>query len=164
MAIAQTGTGKTAAFGLPLLEKIAAARVPRPPKTVQALILAPTRELALQIHASLKAFARHLKLRHGIVIGGVKMSPQTRQLAQGVACARRDAGRLMDHLGEGNVKLDRVSILVLDEADRMLDMGFIHDVRKIVEPAAAKSRQSLLFSATMPPEIAEARRQILRRA
>ena len=94
MAMAQTGTGKTAAFGLPLLEKIAAAGVPCPPKTVQALILVPTRELALQVHASLKAFARHLKLRHGIVIGGVKMSPQTRQLAQGVHVLVATAGRL----------------------------------------------------------------------
>ena len=94
MAMAQTGTGKTAAFGLPLLEKVAAARFPCPPKSVQALILVPTRELALQVHASLTAFGRNLKLRHGIVIGGVKMSPQTRQLAQGVHVLVATAGRL----------------------------------------------------------------------
>ncbi len=163
MAVAQTGTGKTAAFGLPLLERIAAARVPCPPKTVQALILVPTRELALQVHTSLMAFARHLKLRHGIVIGGVKMSPQTRQLAQGVHVLVATAGRLMDHLGEGNVKLDRVSMLVLDEADRMLDMGFINDVRKIAS-LCPKSRQSAMFSATMPPEIAKLAGQILNKA
>ncbi len=163
MAMAQTGTGKTAAFGLPLLEKVAAARFPCPPKSVQALILVPTRELALQVHASLTAFARNLKLRHGIVIGGVKMSPQTRQLAQGVHVLVATAGRLMDHLGEGNVKLDRVSMLVLDEADRMLDMGFINDVRKVAS-LCPKSRQSAMFSATMPPEIAKLAGQILNKA
>jgi ATP-dependent RNA helicase RhlE len=163
MAIAQTGTGKTAAFGLPLLEKIAAAHLPCPPKTVQTLILVPTRELALQVHASLQTFGRHLKLRQGIVIGGVKMSPQTRMLAQGVHVLIATAGRLMDHLGEGNVKLDRVSMLVLDEADRMLDMGFINDVRKVAA-LCPKSRQSAMFSATMPPEIAKLAAQILNQA
>ncbi len=163
MAMAQTGTGKTAAFGLPLLEKIAATRLPAPPKTVQALILVPTRELAVQVHESLLAFGRHLKLRHGIVIGGVKMSPQTRQLAHGVHVLVATAGRLMDHLREGNVKLDRVSMLVLDEADRMLDMGFINDVRKVAS-LCPKSRQSVMFSATMPPEIAKLGSQILNNA
>ncbi|MGO9547359.1 MAG: DEAD/DEAH box helicase [Rhodomicrobium sp.] len=163
MAIAQTGTGKTAAFGLPLLERIAASGAPVPPKTVQALILVPTRELALQVNASLAGFARHLKLRHAIVIGGVKMSPQTRQLAHGVHVLVATAGRLMDHLREGNVKLDRVSMLVLDEADRMLDMGFINDVRKIAS-LLPKTRQSAMFSATMPPEIAKLANQILHNA
>ncbi len=163
MAIAQTGTGKTAAFGLPLLEKLAAANAPLAPKTVQALVLVPTRELALQVHASLSGFARHLKLRQGIVIGGVKMHPQTRQLAQGLHVLVATAGRLMDHLGEGNVKLDRVSMLVLDEADRMLDMGFINDVRKIAS-LLPKSRQSAMFSATMPAEIAKLAGQILHKA
>ncbi len=163
MAIAQTGTGKTAAFGLPLLERLAAAGVPPAPKTVQALILVPTRELALQVHTSIAVFARHLKLRHGIVIGGVKMHPQTRQLAQGTHVLVATAGRLMDHLREGNVKLDRVSMLVLDEADRMLDMGFINDVRKIAS-LLPKSRQSAMFSATMPQEIAKLAGQILNNA
>ncbi len=163
MAIAQTGTGKTAAFGLPLLEKLAGAGVPLAPRTVQAVILVPTRELALQVHTSLSAFARHLKLKQGIVIGGVKMHPQTRQLAQGLHVLVATAGRLMDHLGEGNVKLDRVSMLVLDEADRMLDMGFINDVRKIAS-LLPKSRQSAMFSATMPPEIAKLAGQILHNA
>ncbi len=163
MAVAQTGTGKTAAFGLPLLEKIAVAGAPLAPKTVQALILVPTRELALQVHTSLAAFARHLRLRHGIVIGGVKMYPQTRQLAQGVHVLVATAGRLLDHISEGNLKLDRVSTLVLDEADRMLDMGFINDVRKIAS-LLPRSRQSAMFSATMPPEIAKLAGQILDRA
>lgn len=160
MAIAQTGTGKTAAFGLPLLEKIAAAGAPLAPKTVQALILVPTRELALQVHASLTAFARYLKLRQAIVIGGVKMQPQTRQLAQGLHVLVATPGRLLDHLGEGNLKLDRVSMLVLDEADRMLDMGFINEVRKIAS-LLPKERQSAMFSATMPPAIAKLAGQIL---
>ena len=108
-------------------------------------------------------FARHLKLRHGIVIGGVKMHPQTRQLAHGVHVLVATAGRLHDHLREGNVKLDQVSMLVLDEADRMLDMGFINEVRKIAA-LAPKSRQSAMFSATMPPEIAKLGYQILNNA
>ena len=163
MAIAQTGTGKTAAFGLPLVEKLAAAHLPCPPKTVQALILVPTRELAVQVHASLSTFARHLKLRLGIVIGGLKMSPQTRQLAQGVHVLVATPGRLMDHIGEGNLSLGRVSMLVLDEADRMLDMGFINEVRKIAA-LCPKQRQSAMFSATMPPVIAKLAGQILHEA
>ncbi len=163
MAIAQTGTGKTAAFGLPLLQKIAAARAPCPPKTVQALILVPTRELALQVHTSLAAFARHLKFRLGIVIGGVKMSPQTRQLAHGLHVLVATPGRLMDHIGEGNLELSQVSMLVLDEADRMLDMGFINEVRKVAG-LCPEARQSAMFSATMPPAIAKFAGQILREA
>ncbi len=163
MAIAQTGTGKTAAYGLPLLEKIFSRNAPLAPRSVQALILAPTRELAVQVHESLKAHAKHLKLRHGIVIGGVKMSPQTRQLSQGVHVLVATAGRLFDHIGEGNVKLDHVSVLVLDEADRMLDMGFIKEVRKIAS-LCPKSRQSAMFSATMAPEIAKLGHQILNNA
>ena len=163
MAIAQTGTGKTAAFGLPLVERIAAARLPCPPKTAQALVLVPTRELAVQVHASLATFARHLKLRLGIVIGGLKMSPQTRQLAQGVHVLVATPGRLMDHIGEGNLNLGRVSMLVLDEADRMLDMGFINEVRKIAA-LCPKQRQSAMFSATMPPPIAKLAGSILQQA
>ncbi len=163
MAVAQTGTGKTAAFGLPLLERIAAARTPCPPKTAQALILAPTRELAVQIHASLSVFARHLKLRLGIVIGGVKMSPQMRQLSHGVHVLVATPGRLIDHIGERNLDLSRTTMLVLDEADRMLDMGFIHDVKRIAN-LCPKTRQSAMFSATMPTDIAKLAGQILKDA
>jgi ATP-dependent RNA helicase RhlE len=163
MAIAQTGTGKTAAFGLPLLEKLVAQNAPLAPKTVQALVLVPTRELAVQVHESLVTYARHLKLRQGIVIGGVRMQPQTRQLAHGVHVLVATIGRLLDHLGEGNVKLDQVSTLILDEADRMLDMGFINEVRRIAA-LLPKSRQSAMFSATMAPEIAKLGNQILNRA
>ncbi len=163
MAMAQTGTGKTAAFGLPLLEKLASNKAPLAAKTVQALILVPTRELAVQVHDNLAAYAKHLKLRLGIVIGGVGMAPQTRKLAQGVHVLVATVGRLLDHLGEGHVKLDQVSTLILDEADRMLDMGFINDVRKIAA-LLPKSRQSAMFSATMPPEIAKLGQQILNKA
>jgi ATP-dependent RNA helicase RhlE len=163
MAVAQTGTGKTAAFGLPLLERIAAARIPAPPKTTQALILAPTRELAVQIHQSLSVFAQHLKLRLGIVIGGVKMSPQMRQLSHGLHVLVATPGRLIDHIGERNVDLSRTTMLVLDEADRMLDMGFIHDVKRIAN-LCPKTRQSAMFSATMPADIAKLAGQILKDA
>jgi ATP-dependent RNA helicase RhlE len=163
MANAQTGTGKTAAFGLPLLQNLTLRNAPPAPKSAQALILVPTRELALQVHASLTGFARYLKLRQAIVIGGVRMQPQTRQLAQGVHVLIATVGRLMDHLGEGNLKLDQVSMLVLDEADRMLDMGFISEVRKIAS-LLPKARQSAMFSATMPPEIAKLGNQILHNA
>jgi ATP-dependent RNA helicase RhlE len=163
MAIAQTGTGKTAAFGLPLLEKLASSNASLAAKRAQALILVPTRELAVQVHGNLATYAKHLKLRLGIVIGGVGMHPQTRKLAQGVHVLVATVGRLLDHLGEGNVKLDQVSMLVLDEADRMLDMGFINDVRRIAA-LLPKSRQSAMFSATMPPEIAKLGQQILKKA
>jgi ATP-dependent RNA helicase RhlE len=163
MAIAQTGTGKTAAFGLPLLEMLAAQPSPLVPKSVRALVLVPTRELAVQVHESLSAYSSYLKLRHGIVIGGVGMQPQTRQLAQGVHVLVATVGRLLDHLREGNVKLDRVSMFILDEADRMLDMGFINEVRKIAA-LVPRSRQSAMFSATMAPEIAKLGNQILNEA
>jgi ATP-dependent RNA helicase RhlE len=163
MAIAQTGTGKTAAFGLPLLEKLASSEAPLAAKTARALVLVPTRELAVQVHSHLATYAKHLKLRQGIVIGGIGMQPQTRKLAQGVHVLVATVGRLLDHLGEGNVKLDQVSMFVLDEADRMLDMGFINDVRRIAA-LLPKSRQSAMFSATMPPEIAKLGQQILNKA
>jgi ATP-dependent RNA helicase RhlE len=163
MAVAQTGTGKTAAFGLPLLEKLVRRNAAPAPKSVQALVLVPTRELAIQVHENLTAFARLLGLRQGLVIGGVGMQPQTRQLAQGLHVLVATVGRLLDHLGEGNVKLDHVSMLVLDEADRMLDMGFINEVRKIAS-LLPNSRQSAMFSATMAPEIAKLGRQILNQA
>jgi ATP-dependent RNA helicase RhlE len=163
IAIAQTGTGKTAAFGLPLLEKLARHQAALAPKTVQALVLVPTRELAVQVHENLTAFARHLSLRQGLVIGGVGMQPQTRQLARGLHVLVATVGRLLDHLNDGNLKLDHVSMLVLDEADRMLDMGFIKEVRTIAS-LLPKSRQSAMFSATMPPEVAKLGCRILNKA
>jgi len=159
--IAQTGTGKTAAFALPILEKLAAARQRPAPKTTHALILAPTRELAIQIDDSFKTYGRHLPLRSTVIVGGVGMQPQIRALGAGVDVLVATPGRLLDHLGSGHVRLDRVSFLVLDEADRMFDMGFIRDVRKIVA-RLPEQRQSSLFSATMAPEIAKLAAQILR--
>jgi ATP-dependent RNA helicase RhlE len=163
MAVAQTGTGKTAAYGLPLLEKLHSRQAPLAPKSVQALVLVPTRELAVQVHESLQGYGRHLKLRHAVIMGGVKLQPQISQLAKGVHVLVATTGRLLDHLGEGHVRLDHVSMLVLDEADRMLDMGFINDVRKIAK-LLPKSRQSAMFSATMAPEIAKLANQILHKA
>ena len=148
---------------MPLLEKLASSNAPLAAKTARALILVPTRELAVQVHSNLETYAKHLKLRQAIVIGGVGMQPQTRKLAQGVHVLVATVGRLLDHLGEGNVKLDQVSTLILDEADRMLDMGFINEVRKIAA-LTPKSRQSAMFSATMPPEIAKLGQQILNNA
>ena len=160
MAVAQTGTGKTAAFGLPLLEQLHSRKAPLTPKSVQALVLVPTRELAVQVHESLMSYGRNLKLKHAVVMGGVKLLPQIRQLQQGVHVLVATTGRLLDHLGEGHVRLDQVSTLVLDEADRMLDMGFINDVRKIAK-LLPKSRQSAMFSATMAPEIVKLATQLL---
>lgn len=159
--IAQTGTGKTAAFALPILEKLAAMAQRPSPKAPRALILAPTRELALQIGESFQAYGRHLPLRTAVVVGGVGMQQQIRALASGIDVLVATPGRLLDHMSGGSVRLDRVTHLVLDEADRMFDMGFIHDVRKITS-ALPQARQSSLFSATMAPEIAKLAAQVLR--
>jgi ATP-dependent RNA helicase RhlE len=130
------------------------------PKAVRALILAPTRELAVQISESFKTYGRNLKLRHAVVLGGVSQGPQVRTLSRGVDILIATPGRLMDLLNQRHVRLDKVSHLVLDEADRMLDMGFIRDVRKIVAAVPAR-RQSLLFSATMPAEVAKLAAELL---
>jgi ATP-dependent RNA helicase RhlE len=152
LGIAQTGTGKTAAFGLPLLQHLAALEGRPGPKGVRALILAPTRELAIQIGQSLDGFGRNLRLRRAVVFGGVGLEPQVRALAGGVDILVATPGRLADLLKRGALRLDGVRHLVLDEADRMLDMGFVKEVMRIVE-RLPKERQSLLFSATMPEAI-----------
>ncbi len=150
LGLAQTGTGKTAAFGLPILHRLLLGQKGRPaPRTARALILAPTRELAVQIEQSLKGYARHMYLSTALVLGGLSRSQQIRALARGVDILVATPGRLTDLMAEGRVKLHQTHFLVLDEADRMLDMGFIRDVRRIVQ-ALPKARQSLLFSATMP--------------
>ena len=161
LGLAQTGTGKTAAFGLPLLQRLASDATPVLPKGVRALILAPTRELALQIHDSLKTYGRHLKLRHAVILGGVSESKQISAVRGGVDVLVATPGRLLDLLKQKHVRLDTVSLLVIDEADRMFDMGFIRDVRRIVGYVSRK-RQSLLFSATMPGEVAHLVAEILR--
>jgi ATP-dependent RNA helicase RhlE len=154
LGIAQTGTGKTAAFGLPILQRLFEDRTPAAPKSARALILTPTRELAIQIGDSLRTYGRHLHLKQALVFGGVGQKPQVDALARGVDILVATPGRLLDLMRQGHVSLDRVQIFVLDEADRMLDMGFIHDVRRIAR-AIRGTHQSLLFSATMPVDIAD---------
>ena len=160
LGVAQTGTGKTAAFGLPILQQLAKARAPAGARSVRALVLAPTRELAIQIGEEIRAYGRHLNLRQAVVFGGVGQQPQVRALARGVDVLIATPGRLLDLLGQGHLRLDRVTHFVLDEADRMLDMGFIHDVRRVVS-ALPKRRQTAFFSATMPHEVARLAGDIL---
>jgi ATP-dependent RNA helicase RhlE len=160
LGLAQTGTGKTAAFALPILHRLAEQKEHVGPKAVRALILAPTRELAVQISDSFKTYGRNLRMRQAVVLGGVSQGPQVRALSRGVDILIATPGRLMDLLNQRHLRLDKVSHLVLDEADRMLDMGFIRDVRKIVAAVPAR-RQSLLFSATMPNEVAKLAAELL---
>jgi ATP-dependent RNA helicase RhlE len=149
IGIAQTGTGKTAAFALPILQRLAAHPAPATPKRPRALILAPTRELAAQIAQSFGAYGKFLKLTHAAVFGGVSLSPQIRALQRGVDILIATPGRLQDLERSKHVVLDKVEIFVLDEADRMLDLGFVHEIKRIITKLPPK-RQSLLFSATMP--------------
>lgn len=151
MGCAQTGTGKTAAFGLPMLDRLAAAE-PKKPGAVRALILTPTRELALQIGESFAAYGKYLPLRSTVIFGGVGQAPQVQALRSGVEILVACPGRLNDLIGQGHVDLSGVEIFVLDEADRMLDMGFVHDVKKVIAKLPPR-RQNLMFSATMPAEI-----------
>ena len=160
LGIAQTGTGKTAAFALPILHQLATARRKRVPRSPHALILAPTRELAIQIGDEFRAYGKDLRLRQTVIFGGVGQKPQVDALARGVDILIATPGRLLDLMGQGRVGLEAVAFVVLDEADRMLDMGFVRDVRKIVQ-ALPESRQSLLFSATMPGEIGRLSSEIL---
>jgi ATP-dependent RNA helicase RhlE len=154
LGIAQTGTGKTAAFALPILQHLAAEKpTAAGHKTARALVLTPTRELALQIVDSFRAYGRYLGMRATAIFGGVGQQPQVAAMARGIDILVATPGRLLDLIGQGHVRLDGVETLVLDEADRMLDMGFLHDVKKIVG-LARNRRQTLLFSATMPPDIA----------
>ena len=151
MGCAQTGTGKTAAFGLPMLDRLAAAK-PKKPGAVRALILTPTRELALQIGESFAAYGKYLPLRSTVIFGGVGQAPQVQALRSGVEILVACPGRLNDLISQGHVDLSGVEIFVLDEADRMLDMGFVHDVKKVIAKLPPR-RQNLMFSATMPAEI-----------
>jgi len=154
LAGAQTGTGKTAGFTLPLLQRLSAgaARPTGPRRPVRALILTPTRELAAQVEESVRVYGKYLPLRSAVVFGGVSINPQREALGRGVDVLVATPGRLLDHVGQRSVDLSRVEILVLDEADRMLDMGFIRDIRKILALLPVR-RQNLLFSATFSEEI-----------
>jgi ATP-dependent RNA helicase RhlE len=150
LGCAQTGTGKTAAFGLPLLERLDEAAGKK--VVLRALVLTPTRELAAQISESLRVYGKHLKLYHAVIFGGVRENPQIAELDRGIDALVATPGRLLDLMGRGYVDLSDIEVFVLDEADRMLDMGFLPDVRRIIEKLP-KKRQTLFFSATMPPEI-----------
>ena len=159
LGCAQTGTGKTAAFALPILN--AMTENPRAaPRRIRALMLCPTRELASQIHDNIEQYARHLDIRSMVMFGGVSQRPQVNNLRRGVDILVATPGRLLDLISQGYVDLSHVQFLVLDEADRMLDMGFIRDIRKILAQIP-KKRQSLLFSATIPHSIVELSRGML---
>jgi ATP-dependent RNA helicase RhlE len=159
LAAAQTGTGKTAAFVLPMLEKL--RQSPSVQRSPRALILVPTRELATQVSESCRALARHLPLRGTLIFGGVSPKPQIDALRSGVDIVVATPGRLLDHLQTRSIDLSRIEILVLDEADRMLDMGFIRPIRRIIAALPA-TRQSLLFSATFNDEIRALAKTLLR--
>ncbi len=160
LGIAQTGTGKTAAFGLPLLQKLSVGHKPPQPKQARALILAPTRELAVQIEKSLRTYGRFLNLKLAVILGGVSQNNQVRDMARGVDILVATPGRLLDLVQQKHVRLDAVESFIVDEADRMLDMGFIRDVRKLVA-LLPRQRHSMLFSATMPDDIARLAHEML---
>ncbi len=157
---AQTGTGKTAAFALPILQRLVAANQSRKGGVIRVLVLSPTRELASQIGDSFAAYGRHTELKHIVIFGGVGQQPQVDKLRRGPDILVATPGRLLDLMGQGIIRLDTVEVFVLDEADRMLDMGFIHDVRRIIKVLPTK-RQTLLFSATMPEAIQDLASNIL---
>jgi len=161
LAVAQTGSGKTAAFSLPILTKIVGLGSKRSPKSARALILAPTRELAVQIEETVRLLSKGLHVSTALVLGGVSRFSQIKKMAQGVDVLIATPGRLTDLVREGEINLSETRWLVLDEADRMLDMGFIHDVRRLAK-ATHKDRQTALFSATMPAEIETLARTIMK--
>lgn len=152
MGGAQTGTGKTAGFTLPLLQRLMSSRSTKGKRTIRALILTPTRELAAQVGESIEEYGKHLPLRSTIIFGGVKINPQIQKLRNGVDILVATPGRLLDHVSQRTIDLSNVEMLILDEADRMLDMGFIHDIRKLLA-IVPKDKQTLLFSATFSNDI-----------
>jgi ATP-dependent RNA helicase RhlE len=163
LGIAQTGTGKTAAFTLPILQRLSTATGSIRSSGVRALILTPTRELAIQIGESIAGYGAGLNLRHAVIFGGVGQTPQVNALRRGLDILVATPGRLLDLMNQGHVRLDKLEVFVLDEADRMLDMGFIHDVRKVIAKLP-KERQTLFFSATMPQEITDLAARLLKDA
>jgi ATP-dependent RNA helicase RhlE len=161
LGLAQTGTGKTAAFALPILQRLAAKPPAGRQRPIRCLILTPTRELASQIHESFATYGKHLALRSFVIFGGVGMDAQKQALRAGMDILVATPGRLLDLSGQGLVQLSALEVFVLDEADRMLDMGFIHDVRKVIR-VLPRQRQTLFFSATMPREAQELADQLLK--
>ena len=162
LGVAQTGTGKTAAFALPVLEKLSFSKSPGK-RNIRALILSPTRELAAQIDQRFYVYSKYVDIRHKVIFGGVSQKPQVQSLRKGIDVLVATPGRLLDLIQQGHVNLDYVEFFVLDEADRMLDMGFIRDIKKILK-ILPKNRQNLLFSATMPSKIADLANSFLNNA
>ena len=160
LGCAQTGTGKTAAFALPILQLLLANQTHGRKRKIRCLVLTPTRELALQIGESFEAYGRHTGLTSTVIFGGVNQNPQTKTLAGGVDILVATPGRMLDLMGQGHLHLRDIEFFVLDEADRMLDMGFIHDVKKVLA-ALPKKKHTLFFSATMPPAIVKLASSIL---
>ncbi|TRZ82209.1 MAG: DEAD/DEAH box helicase [Sediminibacterium sp.] len=160
LGCAQTGTGKTAAFTLPILQLLVKSKTQERRKKIRSLIVTPTRELAIQIGESFNAYGRHTGLNCTVIFGGVGQGPQVTALRNGVDVVIATPGRLLDLMNQGHLNIREVEIFVLDEADRMLDMGFVHDVKKLLA-VLPKKRQSLFFSATMPPEIVSLANTIL---
>lgn len=157
---AQTGTGKTASFAIPILQNL--TNTPNKGRKVRTLILTPTRELAIQINHSFKLYGKHLPLKHLAIFGGVNQNPQIGAIKNGVDILIATPGRLLDLIGQGHLKINQIEIFVLDEADRMLDMGFVHEIKRIIE-IIPKQRQSLFFSATMPKNIRKFSHTVLNR-
>lgn len=161
LGLAQTGTGKTAAFSLPIIQQLYLNKVSGKKREIRALILTPTRELAIQINDCLNEYTQYTGLRHCVIFGGVKQNAQVNQLKAGIDILVATPGRLLDLMNQGIVSLKSIQHFVLDEADRMLDMGFIHDIKRLI-PKLPKEKQTLFFSATMPSTIAALSRSILR--
>lgn len=161
LGLAQTGTGKTAAFAIPIIEQlIAVEKGVKGKRSIKALVLTPTRELAIQIEESFADYAKFTPLRHTVIFGGVNQNPQVKAIKQGVDILIATPGRLLDLIGQKIIQLSDVKHFVLDEADRMLDMGFIHDIRRLL-PLLPKQKQTLLFSATMPAEVDKISKKLL---
>ncbi|MCQ4874234.1 DEAD/DEAH box helicase [Butyricimonas paravirosa] len=161
LGCAQTGTGKTASFAIPIIQLLQNSKEDAKRKGIKALILTPTRELALQISECIDDYAKYTRVRHGVMFGGVKQGSQVNMLQRGIDILVATPGRLLDLMSQGYVHLDQVKYFVLDEADRMLDMGFIHDIKRIV-PKLPKEKQTLFFSATMPAAIVSLTKTLLR--
>ncbi|MDL2308751.1 DEAD/DEAH box helicase [Bacteroidales bacterium OttesenSCG-928-B11] len=160
LGCAQTGTGKTAAFAIPIIQQLYKQQHQGKQRPIRALVLTPTRELAIQIEECFRHYAKYTNVKHGLVFGGVNQNPQIEKLKKGVDVLIATPGRLLDLISQGFVKLDAVEHFVLDEADRMLDMGFIHDIKRVLMKLP-KKKQTLFFSATMPPPIAALSKSIL---
>ncbi|MEO8160346.1 MAG: DEAD/DEAH box helicase [Arenimonas sp.] len=158
---AQTGTGKTAAFVLPMLQRLSASAVPGAPRKIRALVLTPTRELAVQVHDSIRTYGKHAKLASTVIYGGAGMSPQIEAMRRGVDILVATPGRLIDHMERGTARLGEVELLVLDEADRMLDMGFLPAIKRILNRLPSK-RQTMLFSATFEDSIKKLAMEFMR--